>query len=276
MAGVMGGMMGAMLGVMLQFPPEHALATGIILLGAQWLALLAVAHLVRRTCALNVALPDYYEALALSPPATPRDVAAAYLRVIDAPEPPSAERLRLADEALAVLSDPLRRLPYERARASLRTASSLGEAGPETQAVDTRWAPFRRWGTVPLIGVAIIGVSYAANRPVTCPPPAAASGLPALPAAGASEKQWVNLTIQYPCYYPDRITVQRGIPVAINIGTVGEPGCGRQVIVRGLGLNTIVSPGQIKTLEFVPEQAGTYTVNCGMNMMKTALLTVTE
>ena len=86
----------------------------------------------------------------------------------------------------------------------------------------------------------------------------------------------MNLSIQYPCYYPDRITVQRGVPVEFNVGAVGEPGCGRQLIVRGLGINTIVHPGKVATLQFTPEKAGTYGINCGMNMMRSATLSVVE
>jgi hypothetical protein len=275
MAGVMGGMMGAMLGVMLKFPPEHALITGVLLVLADCVALTCVAHLVQRTCGTPTDLPDYYDVLGLTPNATARDVAAGYLAATSSPGVPDEERLRLLDEALAILGDPLRRLAYDRARA--RTAVAAGppppqEAGGPPRA---RWPRPKTWGTMALVGLAIVGFNFVANRPVTCPAPATAAGLPSV-AEPTWGKQAVNLTIQYPCYYPEQLTVQRGVPVELHIGTVGEPGCGRQVVMRGLGINTFVVPGQTKTVEFLPERVGTYTINCGMGMMKPATLRVTE
>ena len=140
---------------------------------------------------------------------------------------------------------------------------------------------------------AIVAVGLVAARLATasCPPATVASGLPALPAAAPSAaaaptgavapplvdgKQVVNMTIQVPCYYPDCITVQSGVPVQLNVGAVGESGCGRQVLIRGLRINGVIPPGKIATLEFTPEQAGDYSISCGMGMMRAGILRVTE
>jgi hypothetical protein len=143
-----------------------------------------------------------------------------------------------------------------------------------------------RWGTTALLAFAVIAFGLAGARPTTttCPPPVVADGLPQLPdAPGASstrttpqlptavligERQVVNLTIQYPCYYPDQITVKRGVPVEFNVGAVGEPGCGRQLVLQGLGIGKYVPPGKIATFEFTPQKAGAFGMNCGMSMMK--------
>jgi hypothetical protein len=276
MAGLMGGMMGAMLGVMLRYPPEYALFTGIVLVAVQSLSLGSVAYLVRRTCALPGSLPNYYQGLGVTPQATSREIAAAYLALTEPTASASPEQLRFADEALRVLSDPFHRMAYDRARTAATAAGGPATPTAEASAPDGTFARPNSWGTLALIGLAIVAFNQIANQPLTCPPPAVAAGLPALSEPGDSSKQVVNLTIQYPCYSPDRITLQRGVPVELHVGTVGNPECGRQLVLRGLGVNTLVTPGQIKTLEFTPEKAGTYSINCGMNMMRSAMLVVTE
>jgi hypothetical protein len=276
MAGLMGGMMGAMLGVMLKFPPEHALYTGIVLVGVQCLALVSVGYLVQRACALPALLPGYYEALGVDSQATSREIVAAYLAATDPANAPLPEQLRFADEALRVLSDPFHRVAYDQARAASAAPGSQPGQGAEASVSGIAAMRPGAWTTIALVGFAIVAFNHVSNQPVTCPPPASAQGLPSPTALDASQRQVVNLTVQFPCYNPERITVRRGVPVEMHIGAVGEPGCGRQVVLRGLGVSTIIVPGKIATVEFTPEQAGTYSINCGMSMMKTAILAVTE
>ncbi len=285
MAGVMGGMMGAMLGVMLQFSPEYALATGVVLLVAQLAALVAVAQLVAQCTAPPAGLPDYYEALGIAAEGTPRGVAAAYVTLTDS-GPDSPERLRLADEALAVLGDPIRRLAYDRARAAAMSDARPADPPPSPHgaaAVDPSHqeevGPGRPagWGALAVVVFAAVAFGLVAARPATAAcPPSTAGEANSPDRAAVGEKQVVDLTIQYPCYYPDRITVQRGVPVQFNVGTVGDPGCGRIVVFQGLGVRQIVSPGQITTFEFTPERAGSYSITCSMGMMRPATLRVAD
>jgi plastocyanin domain-containing protein len=97
-----------------------------------------------------------------------------------------------------------------------------------------------------------------------------------LPEPGDSQKQIVNLTVAFPCYFPDRITIQRGVPVQFNVGAVGEPGCGRALVFQGLGVSKLISPSRITTFEFTPEKAGSYSITCTMHMMKAARLEVVD
>jgi hypothetical protein len=257
-----------------------------------------------------VALPDYYAALGVAPDATRRDVAAAYLALTDSSAPPlSTEQERVIHDALSTLSDPTCRAAYDRARtwaaveqhanAPLQSNGDNPNGQPALAGsklpAEAGGERFVGGGSTVLIGFAIVAFGFVAARPATasCPPPAVAVGLPVLPGASgeaavdarrsngvamapSGDQQVVNLTIQYPCYYPDRIAVQRGVPVQLNVGAVGEPGCGRQVVVRGLGVNGIVPSGKIATFEFTPERVGTYTINCGMSMMRPASLQVTD
>jgi hypothetical protein len=319
MAGMMGGMMGAMLGVMLQFSAEYALVTGVLLLLVQLVATGSVAYLVdhgtgpasvRSPVAMDIdaKLPDYYAALRIAPDATRRDVAAAYLALTDpdmlllAPE-----EQRLADAALAVLTDPISRSAYDRAHSRVVPRERESDAAPagktqplgdvptrETEPLSGQRAHGTRWGTAALLAFAVIAFGLVGARPATatCPSPAQADGLPELadsppvvPTGADAEattapliggKQMVNLTIQYPCYYPDKITVRRGVPVEFNVGAVGEPGCGRQLMLQGLGIGKYVPPGKIATFEFTPPKAGAYSINCGMSMMKPATLRVVD
>ena len=48
------------------------------------------------------------------------------------------------------------------------------------------------------------------------------------------------------------------------------------MVLRGLGVRGVAEPGQITSFEFTPQQAGTFSINCGMNMMQPATLLVTQ
>lgn len=45
-------------------------------------------------------------------------------------------------------------------------------------------------------------------------------------------------------------------------------------IVRGLGQRLVVRANQSSTVEFTPNKAGDYTINCSMNMLSPATLRV--
>jgi len=78
-------------------------------------------------------------------------------------------------------------------------------------------------------------------------------------------------------YRPSVIKVKQGLPVHINVSIEGsDPGCGRYVGLKGLGVHTIASPGEIATMDFTPTQSGIFQINCDMQMMDPGYLIVTE
>lgn len=92
-------------------------------------------------------------------------------------------------------------------------------------------------------------------------------------------KQAINLVVNGDSmsYKPDVIRVKQGTPVHFNLSTEGrDPGCGRFVGLRGLGVHAIANPGEITTLDFTPAQSGIFQINCNMQMMNPGYLIVTE
>jgi plastocyanin domain-containing protein len=73
------------------------------------------------------------------------------------------------------------------------------------------------------------------------------------------------------------IKVKQGVPVRFNITVEGaDPGCGRYVGVKGLGVHAIASPGESVPMDFTPAQTGIFQINCDMQMMDPGYVIVTE
>lgn len=147
--GVMGGLMGPMLAVMLVAMPLSLAWTAGLMLLLQWFFSLGAIYLVAaavgqaRTRWMKAAgrllgvpsgqagaVPDHYAALGVSPEANTAEIAAAYVaaaRVVAA----QPEQLASVREALAVLSDPLRRARYDVAR--LEDLEHSGGCPPQTE-----------------------------------------------------------------------------------------------------------------------------------------------
>ncbi|MBI5223916.1 cupredoxin domain-containing protein [Candidatus Micrarchaeota archaeon] len=66
-------------------------------------------------------------------------------------------------------------------------------------------------------------------------------------------------------YDKSQITVKKGFPVRLHFSTQGNVGCGRQLVIRGLNVQT-VSNGAEQVVEFTPQNEGTYQYTCGMGM----------
>jgi plastocyanin domain-containing protein len=71
-----------------------------------------------------------------------------------------------------------------------------------------------------------------------------------------------------------QITVRKGIPVRMYFSAEPNTGCGRQLVIRGLGVQA-VSNGQQQMVEFTPQNEGTYQYTCGMGMWGPGRLVVT-
>jgi hypothetical protein len=92
-------------------------------------------------------------------------------------------------------------------------------------------------------------------------------------------KQTLDLAVDAPSmsYKPSVIKVKKGVPVHFKLSAQnGDPGCGRYVGVRGLGVHGIVEPGNITSMDFTPDRTGIFQINCGMQMMDPGYLIVTQ
>lgn len=71
----------------------------------------------------------------------------------------------------------------------------------------------------------------------------------------------------YPAGYdPNRIRVQAGIPVKLNLATVGGYGCTSAFVIPQLGISKRLSKDAVDTVEFTPSQPGKITWTCSMGM----------
>jgi hypothetical protein len=92
-------------------------------------------------------------------------------------------------------------------------------------------------------------------------------------------KQTLDVAVDAPTmsYNPSVIKVKKGMPVHFNLSAPnGDPGCGRYVGVRGLGVHGIVEPGSVTSMDFTPDSTGVFQINCGMQMMDPGYLIVTQ
>lgn len=70
-------------------------------------------------------------------------------------------------------------------------------------------------------------------------------------------------------YTPERIAFKAGVPAKIIFDQHGTTECAWDVMSKDLGIKlTAIPEGEQTAVEFTPQEAGTYTFTCGMNMMK--------
>jgi hypothetical protein len=96
---------------------------------------------------------------------------------------------------------------------------------------------------------------------------------------GTDGRQTLNVVVNGSTmsYSPSVIEVKKGVPVHFNLSVEGrDPGCGRFVGVKGLGVHGIAVPGQVAPMDFTPTESGVFEINCSMNMMQRGYLLVTD
>lgn len=69
-------------------------------------------------------------------------------------------------------------------------------------------------------------------------------------------------------YSPNRIEVQKGRPVRLNFRREESNSCTEQVILADFHIVKNLPEGETVPIEFTPEQSGTFSFHCGMNMVR--------
>ena len=268
----MGGLKGPMLAVMLLSLPSSLLLTALLMLALQAIFSVGAVYLVAAAAgglapvgiwhrlvgsllgARSTAVPagqDHYATLGIPSDASVTDVAEAFValsrRAADDPQ-----RVAAAQEALAVLSDPLRRARYDAARleqlaccpeATASTATSqpqypqTGRSAPRTTSARSGWQGAFVTAAAAVAGGAVVyfGVALARDAlqtgatPPSNPSSAGATGAqpvrtPDSAVAPGGEVQQVSMTLRYPRYEPALVEVKRGVPVRMTLQAIGEPG----------------------------------------------------
>ena len=67
-------------------------------------------------------------------------------------------------------------------------------------------------------------------------------------------------------YDREEITVRKGTMVRLHFTADSDAGCGRQLVIYGLGVKAYSKNGEEAVVEFTPKDAGTYEYSCGMRM----------
>ena len=73
-------------------------------------------------------------------------------------------------------------------------------------------------------------------------------------------------------YTPDVIVVKRGAPVQLDFYRDETNSCTEQVIFNDFQISRMLPAFKTTRIEFTPARAGTFTFNCGMNMVRGKLI----
>ena len=84
-------------------------------------------------------------------------------------------------------------------------------------------------------------------------------------AQASAGTQFINITVDGG-YSPDQITVQAGQPVQLTFLRKDPSSCLEQVILPHFNKALDLPLNQNITVEVLPQEAGSYTFHCGMNM----------
>jgi plastocyanin domain-containing protein len=118
--------------------------------------------------------------------------------------------------------------------------------------------------------------SEPAKRETAVPPKSEPAPAPVTTAAvpmKAEGYQIVRVIVRNTGYEPDRIQLEAGTPAKVVFVQEATSHCASQIQIPELGVPVTDLPeGRETVVEFSPEQAGTYTFTCGMNMMKGTIL----
>jgi plastocyanin domain-containing protein len=73
-------------------------------------------------------------------------------------------------------------------------------------------------------------------------------------------------------YSPSAIQVEAGRPVRLSFERADTSGCSEEVVLPSFGIRKFLPTGTVTSVEFTPEQAGTYEFTCGMGMLRGRLV----
>ncbi len=100
----------------------------------------------------------------------------------------------------------------------------------------------------------------------------ATAGTSAQPAASTGSGEVQNVYVKalgganFGKYDVNELRVKAGSPVRLHFTAEQDAGCGKLLVVYGLGVQVTSQNGQEAVAEFTPDKAGTYEYSCGMRM----------
>lgn len=121
-------------------------------------------------------------------------------------------------------------------------------------------------------GALVLALSACDGRDAPDPvPPTAAPDQ--VPAQVHDDVQVVEIQVGQQGYSPARISLEAGIPARLIFTRTTEGGCLEEVAIPAFGVGSTPLPlNEPFAIEIMPEEAGTFTFACGMNMFEGAIL----
>lgn len=73
-------------------------------------------------------------------------------------------------------------------------------------------------------------------------------------------------------YSPSSLQVRAGRPVRLHFERLDASGCSEEVALPDFGIRRFLPTGAVTTVEFTPQEPGTYQFTCGMGMLRGRLV----
>jgi plastocyanin domain-containing protein len=80
----------------------------------------------------------------------------------------------------------------------------------------------------------------------------------------------------YGKYDTNEVTVKKGVPVRLHFSADSDAGCGRLLVIYGLGVRLVTKPGEEAVTEFTPDKTGEFQYSCGMRMFGPGVFKVVD
>ncbi|MBI4146221.1 cupredoxin domain-containing protein [Candidatus Woesearchaeota archaeon] len=84
--------------------------------------------------------------------------------------------------------------------------------------------------------------------------------------------QEVDLLMKDSAYSPNVIVAKKGIPLRIKVTAEESAGCAREIVFPDFKIRKIIPVGELTTIEFTPDKAGTFVYHCSMDMARGKLV----
>lgn len=88
-----------------------------------------------------------------------------------------------------------------------------------------------------------------------------------------ADVQRAAITVLPGGYEPAAVVLEAGVPAELVFTRPASGGCGNEVQIPDFGVGKTALPvGEAITVQFTPEEPGTYAFTCGMNMLRGTLI----
>jgi len=124
---------------------------------------------------------------------------------------------------------------------------------------------FKKSHLLIVVAIAVIGLFGVFSVVAQGNTPTKNDGVTAKVVANNGDYQEVKLTFKNYEYQLEPSTLQKGVPVRMEVDMNTVYGCMRDIRIPGFGVSQYVREGD-NIIEFTPDKSGTFNIACSMNM----------